>query len=383
MTRLDAPTRDLGEEVVERVVAARDDQNTLLGEAAVEVADDLHDHVGLAGARRPHHQRQSRAHSAADGLHLRGREAERVFHDGVGERGQFGRSVGVCVGRSICGDDNLLRFLLAFLIVRRESDTERRLRRRLRQFLAALRPERHHILRKRLHHMSRIHKSVGEVDRRSLRRHSRVLRSSRVSESQQHSLQPSRHRSLSLGGHLQLSRRRQHGLEGVAGGVASHQQVEGGVGVFDLPFRHARHVPLVLRRVQSHLQPPLLPRTLLADVRRRRVVERNALFILHADHLAPADDENSLLLQEINTVDVADGNRDFFPQLLSEGILVFVAISGDHMDEEENGMFSNTLPALSPFSLQPPNTKHHLSRHLPRDRLSHAGTSHGGERKAG
>ena len=268
MTRLDAPTRDLGEEVVERVVAARDDQNTLLGEAAVEVADDLHDHVGLAGARRPHHQRQARAHSAADGLHLRGREAERVFHDRVGERGQFGRSVGVCVGRSICGDDNLLRFLLAFLIVRRESDTERRLRRRLRQLLAILRPERHHILRKRLHHMSRIHKSVGEVDRRSLRRHSRVLRSSRVSESQQHSLQPSRHRSLSLGGHLQLSRRRQHGLEGVAGRVTSHQQVEGGVGVFDLPFRHARHVPLVLRRVQSHLQPPLLPRTLLADVRR-------------------------------------------------------------------------------------------------------------------
>ena len=58
-----------------------DDECALVGEVVVDVGDDLHGNVGLAGARRPHHHGQTWLHPRLDGFHLRRREGNGVPGD--------------------------------------------------------------------------------------------------------------------------------------------------------------------------------------------------------------------------------------------------------------------------------------------------------------
>ena len=55
-----------------------DEESTLLWEVVVDVGDDLHSHVRLPSARRPHHHCQPWLHPRVNGFHLRGCEGHCV-----------------------------------------------------------------------------------------------------------------------------------------------------------------------------------------------------------------------------------------------------------------------------------------------------------------
>ena len=57
VVRADVAADDLREEVVERAVRVRDEEDALPGEGVVQVGDELHSHVRLARAGRPDDKR--------------------------------------------------------------------------------------------------------------------------------------------------------------------------------------------------------------------------------------------------------------------------------------------------------------------------------------
>ena len=63
-------SHDLLEELVQSLVGVGDDEGPLLGEAVVDVGDDLHGHVGLARAWRAHDHGEAWAHACTDGFDL-------------------------------------------------------------------------------------------------------------------------------------------------------------------------------------------------------------------------------------------------------------------------------------------------------------------------
>jgi len=78
MSLVDVQRCDFLEELVECLIAMRDEESTLCGKVMVDVVDDLSGNISLASTRRTDNDRQSRLCARSDCLDLSGSEADRV-----------------------------------------------------------------------------------------------------------------------------------------------------------------------------------------------------------------------------------------------------------------------------------------------------------------
>ena len=354
--------RDLLEEVVERVVAARHEQHALLGVTAVQRRDQLHRHVRLARARRALDHRQTLLQPRPDRLHLRRREPHaRAPRRGVQREGLV--LLAPPARRRRAHD----LVLLESQLVRRRQRLHRR---------AALVLEAHGHLREAGAHVRRVLEGVAEVHGAALR-DGAVVRRRGVAVPQQHVPEPVGQRQ--AGGRLvqQRTRRLQHCLEVVLGGVAPQQQVEGLVATTLRLARLLLHVQLVLSRVEPHRQLAQLARALESRVGVRQVVEPHTLLVLHRHHLTPAQRHHALLRQERAALRHGIVLLSLSPTLLLRAVLVLVvAHAALHLRHEHHVVLAQRLPLLARLALQPVQREQDLAAHLRRQRLAHLGLPH-------
>mmetsp|Transcript_9026 Transcript_9026/g.25941 ORF Transcript_9026/g.25941 Transcript_9026/m.25941 type:complete len:329 (-) Transcript_9026:1965-2951(-) len=233
---------DLLEEVVQRLIRVRDEDDLLVGEVVEEKVDHLHRGVGLACARGAYDHREAGVDARADGLDLHGGEADLVL---PGLALGVGAHVRQLVRR---GYDTLRRSLPRLAGARlRKLEAERPLK-----ILGNV-----DVLRiwEGLQDVVLIQERIPKIDLRQRGGQLPVLRSAGVAVPEEQVVEPVWHRRV-FRGH-QASDRLQDGLEVVFLRLPPDNQVQGAV---DLPPALGRRleVRVILRWVEQHPRDPVV-----------------------------------------------------------------------------------------------------------------------------